>query len=212
MALKKRSGQEGFLVTDISPLFSEEGEKAINECFREEMAKADRVEISVAFCAGDSLQEVDDSVKKEKIQNICLILGMYYFIGLNPKLHTVVVKMNDEWKKKGIGEKRLVNYFPHHGKLYCFYKNDRLFSAIIGSPNLSFLKKPRQYEIAQLVHEHSWLMNYQKHIKKLKSYRFSKNVADLEQYKSIDTKEIIVNGKAKEITKITYTKKLLARW
>ncbi|AFN65074.1 hypothetical protein WEN_01385 [Mycoplasma wenyonii str. Massachusetts] len=57
-----------FLVTYIDSEFAEEGERAIDECFREEMAKIDRVEMFVAYCGYNSLQEIDRLVKKGNIK------------------------------------------------------------------------------------------------------------------------------------------------
>lgn len=202
-----------FLVTYISDEFSEKGERTINECFREEMAKADRVEISVAYCGYNSLKEIDRLVEEGKIKYICLILGMYFFIGLWEKLYRWVIEIHEKWQKAGVGEIRLIDYFPSHGKLYCFYKNDHLFSAIIGSPNLSFLIPadkdimPRQCEMAELIHKPSSLKLYRKRMEKLRSDRFSRNMTFLERYKNtISAKEIDKDGEVVTKNKITYTK------
>lgn len=72
--------EEDFLFTDISPEFTQEGEKTINEYFTEEIAKADEVDISVAYCSGDSLLELDRLVEERKIKRICLIIGMYFLL------------------------------------------------------------------------------------------------------------------------------------
>ncbi|WP_083838601.1 restriction endonuclease PLD domain-containing protein [Mycoplasma wenyonii] len=207
-----------FLVTYSSSEFSEEGERTINECFREEIAKADKVEISVAYCGYNSLKEIDRLVEKGNIKYICVILGMHWFIGLWEDLYLLAIEINEKWRSKGMGEIRLVDYFPHHDKLYCFYKNDHLFSAIIGSPNLSFLitqerKTSRQYELGELIHKPSSLRRYRRHIAKLKSNNFSKNIVDLEQYKSVVVEEELNRwGKIIQKTKITYTKKLFSWW
>ena len=48
----------------------------------------------------------------------------------------------------------MVRAFKYHGKVYCFYKNGKPFSAIIGSANLGVIKleaaNRRQYEIASI--------------------------------------------------------------
>ena len=202
-----------FLVTYIDSEFAEEGERVIDECFWEEMEKADRVEIFVAYCGCNSLEEIDQFVKKGSIKNICLILGMYFFIGLQEAMYQLVIKIHTQWQKMGIGEIRLLDYCLNHGKLYCFYKNDHLFSAIIGSPNLSFLIpadkkiKPRQCEMAELIHKPSSLKLYRKRMEKLRSDRFSRNMTFLERYKNVVTTEKTnKKGEIIEQTKITYTK------
>ncbi|PYC99536.1 hypothetical protein B4U78_016440, partial [Microbacterium esteraromaticum] len=50
--------------------------------------------------------------------------------------------------KSGIGEIRIIHSFRYHGKLYCFLKSNEVNSAMIGSPNLSFLasKEPDKLE------------------------------------------------------------------
>ncbi|WP_148267974.1 restriction endonuclease PLD domain-containing protein [Mycoplasma wenyonii] len=202
-----------FLVTYIDSEFAEEGERVIDECFWEEMEKADRVEIFVAYCGYNSLGEINQFVKKGNIKNICLILGMYFFIGFGEAMYKLVMKIHTKWQRMGVGEIRLLDYFPNHGKLYCFYKNDHLFSAIIGSPNLSFLIPadkdimPTQCEMAELIHKPSSLKLYRKRMEKLRSDRFSRNMTFLERYKNtISAKEIDNDGEVVTKNKITYTK------
>ncbi|WP_083838591.1 restriction endonuclease PLD domain-containing protein [Mycoplasma wenyonii] len=202
-----------FLVTYISPLFSEKGERTINECFRKEMAKADGVEISVAYCGYNSLKEMDRLVKKGNIKYICLILGMYYFIGLQDTFYKLVMQIHTKWQKKGVGEIRLVDFFKHHDKIYCFYKDGKISSTIIGSPNLSFLiknnknRKPRQHELGELIDKPSSLKRHKEYMEKLKSDRFSKNMTFLERYKNVVVKEEVdEKNEIVKKTKITYTK------
>ncbi|WP_274506158.1 restriction endonuclease PLD domain-containing protein [Mycoplasma wenyonii] len=141
------------------------------------------------------------------------MLGMYYFIGLQATFYKLVMQIHTKWQKKRVGEIRLVDFFKYHDKLYCFYKDGGIFATIIGSPNLSFLtknnkkQKPRQHESGELINKPSSLKRHQRHVEKLRSDRFSKNMTFLEGYKNVVVIEEV--DKEKRIvkkTKITYTK------
>ena len=119
---------------------------------------------------------------------MCLILGMYYFNGMFKSLHSLALRLNREWKEAGIGEIRLIHSGKYHGKLYCFFRNNQMFSAIMGSPNLSFLDEkqtddPVQYEIASITSNPRELQDYLKHLEELKCRDISENIEILERYK-----------------------------
>ncbi|AHC40119.1 hypothetical protein OVS_00645 [Mycoplasma ovis str. Michigan] len=131
--------EDQFLFTNIYPLLEELEQELLNDRFREELNKSDQIEIVVGFCSHKSLRELDALIFQKKIKRVCLILGMYYFNGIPESLHDLVLEINEKWRKAGIGEIRLVHAWKYHVKLYCFFKNNQIFSAIYGSPNLSFL-------------------------------------------------------------------------
>mgnify|MGYP002515246950 CR=1 FL=1 len=177
---------ERFLYSDIPSLRPKEGEKTINDCFREELEKADQIEISVGFSSFLSLKELDRLVTEKNIKNISVILGMYFFNGFPKPLHQLALEINKKWKDAGIGEIRLMKSCKYHGKLYCFMKDKQVFSAIIGSANLSFLiatetTRLHQYEIALLTDTADVLQSSLDHIQTLKSENISENIGVLEE-------------------------------
>lgn len=199
-----------FLHTNISPKFSAKGWKTNNECFREELAKADRVEISVAYCSCDSLQELEKLVDEGNIKYICLILGMHFFVGFSEDSYKLVLEINEKWVKRGMGEIRLTHSFKHHEKLYCFYKNDQIFSVMFGSPNLSFLitermKKPKQNDMAWLSNDPFYLKNSLEHMEILKMEEFTSNVVELEKYRSFESEKPKERRRSQK-SKITFKK------
>lgn len=82
---------------------------------------------------------------------------MYYIDGIPEQTFHLISQIHQKWQKSKIGEIRLVRPFKYHGKLYCFYKDNKAFAVINGSANLGFLKvdasNNRQYEIATLLTE-----------------------------------------------------------
>ncbi|PYC99546.1 NgoFVII family restriction endonuclease [Microbacterium esteraromaticum] len=94
-----------------------------------------------------------------------------------------------------MGEIRITHSFKYHGKLYCFLKNDQIFSAIIGSPNLSFLKAKQdqlfnQYEIALFTNNTDTLQKSLNHIKSLKSSDVSKNISSFGGFNLLSEDEL----------------------
>ncbi|AHC40148.1 hypothetical protein OVS_00790 [Mycoplasma ovis str. Michigan] len=150
--------EDEVLVTSICTFLEEQEQELLNDRFREELKKSDRLEISVGFCSYESLRELEKLILQMNIKKVCVILGMYYFNGFPEPLHKFTLEMNERWMKAGIGEIRLVHAWKYHVKLYCFFRNNQIFSAIFGSPNLSFLtERPvnhkAQKEMACLIKE-----------------------------------------------------------
>ena len=142
------------LYSNILPLGTKEGQKTIIEAFNENIAVSDRVEIAVGYISRASLLELDSLVKQYNIQNICLNIGMYMTEGMPESMYNTAKKISAEWKAKGGGEIRMIKTFKYHGKIYCFYKDGKVFASILGSANLGVIKTEannmRQYEVAIL--------------------------------------------------------------
>ncbi|AHC40109.1 hypothetical protein OVS_00590 [Mycoplasma ovis str. Michigan] len=182
-----------FLCTEICPFLEEWEQELLNDRFRKELNKSDQLEIAVGFGSYKSLKELDILISRKKIKKVCLILGMYYFNGISESLHKFVLEINEKWRKAGIGEIRLVYSCKYHGKIYCFFKNNQIFSAIFGSPNLSFLTEKwdndsDQKEMAMLINNPKTLNKFPRYLKNLKSKSISENIEILEKYK-LDSKK-----------------------
>ncbi|RAO94899.1 hypothetical protein DNK47_02595 [Mycoplasma wenyonii] len=173
--------QTKFLYSNIQPLLVQKNQEIIHDCFKEEIQKADQLKIAVGFSSYSSLWELDKLITQHKIKNICLILGMYFFNGFPKKLFKLALAINSKWQKTGIGEIRVTYSLKYHGKLYCFIKNDQITSAILGSPNLSFLTIAdqthlKQYEIAFFTNDSQLLESSVNHINRLASQDISENI------------------------------------
>lgn len=197
--------KERLLYSNIWPLLTKEGDKTIETCFMEEIKKSDQLEIAVGFSSCNTLQKLDELITQQKIKNVSLILGMYYFEGFPETFLNLALEINNRWQKYGIGEIRVIHSFRYHGKLYCFLKNNEINSAMIGSPNLSFLTRKypdklewRQYEIALLTSETETLSNIKSHIQSLKSEDISKNISFLVKNRLL----MVIKSVKKEYVKI----------
>ncbi|MBN2835613.1 MAG: NgoFVII family restriction endonuclease [Candidatus Delongbacteria bacterium] len=177
------------LYTDILPLGIMEEQTTIAECINEQISISDHIEIAVGYISRIALEELDSLVNKYKITDICLTIGMYFIEGMPEGSFNTALEINKKWKEAGIGEIRIVTAFKYHGKLYCFYKKNQPFSAIIGSANLGVLKldanNRRQYEIASITNKSSECIEIANFIDELKSAKCSNNIADINGMNSI---------------------------
>ena len=171
------------LYSSILPLSTDEGQKTITEAFNEYFLKADRVEIAVGYVSRASLAELDDLAEQCKIQNINLIIGMYYIEGMPEGSYHTAIKINKKWNDAGIGEIRMVRALKYHGKLYAFYKDNKPIAAFIGSANLGVIKleaaNRRQYEISSITTDVAECEEIMEFINRLKDPSISANIAEI---------------------------------
>lgn len=186
------------LYSNILPLGTNEDQTTITDCFIEQLTLADRVEIAVGYISNASLIELDRLVEEHDIQNICLNIGMYFIEGMPESSYHTAVKLNQKWMNSGIGEIRLVKSFKYHGKLYCFYKDNAPFSAIIGSANLGVIKleasNRRQYEMSALTDDKSEAEEIAVHIEDLKAPNCSDNISNIRNMPLIRETNTALNG------------------
>ncbi len=186
------------LYSDILPLGTVDDQQTIKDCFMEQIGQCDQIEIAVGYVSLASLEELDCLVSEMGIKQICLNIGMYYIEGMPENSYHTAVKLNHKWSESGLGEIRLVKTFKYHGKLYCFYKNGKPFSAIIGSANLGVIKleasNRRQYEISMLVTEENEVQEIAEHIENLKAINCSDNIADIHDMPLVREKNTALNG------------------
>lgn len=171
------------LYTNILPLGCDDTHTTIIDCFEEQMKMADRVEIAVGYTSNASISELDNLADKYSTKQICLTIGMYFIEGMPESAYHTAMKLNKKWLDAGKGEIRIVKAFKYHGKLFCFYKNGKPFSAIIGSANLGAIKleaaNRRQYEISAITTDESETSEIAAHIEQLKSANCSDNIANI---------------------------------
>ena len=186
------------LYSDILPLAAEDGQQTIADCFKEQLTKADRLEIAVGYVSRASLEELDELAAKCNIGTVCLNIGMYYIEGMPESSYHTAVKINRKWADAGIGEIRMVRAFKYHGKIYCFYKDSKLFAAIIGSANLGVLKleasNRRQYELASLTTDADECREIAEFLNKLKQPSCSAKISDISDMPLIFEKNNALSG------------------
>lgn len=186
------------LYSNILPLETDEKHQTIADCFNEQLAKADHVEIAVGYVSRASLEELDNLVAKHNIKNICLNIGMYYIEGMPEGSYHTAVKVNKEWESAGIGEIRMIRAFKYHGKVYCFYKDDKPFAAIVGSANLGVLKleasNRRQYEFSSLTTDSTECQEIAEFIERLKRPNCSAKISDITDMPLIFEKNTALTG------------------
>lgn len=186
------------LYSDILPLAAEDGQQTIADCFKEQLTKADRLEIAVGYVSRASLEELDKLAAECNIGTVCLNIGMYYIEGMPESSYHTAVKINRKWADSGIGEIRMVRAFKYHGKIYCFYKDSEPFAAIIGSANLGVLNleasNRRQYELASLTTDADECREIAEFLNKLKQPSCSANISDISDMPLIFEKNNALSG------------------
>lgn len=171
------------LYSNILPLGTSDGQQTIINCFNEQIAKSDRVEIAVGYISRAALEELDNLVEEHNISSICLTIGMYFIEGMPEGSYNTALEINKKWTETGIGEIKIVKAFKYHGKVYCFYKDGQPFSAIIGSANLGVIKldanNRRQYEISSVTDDATECKEIAEFLEKLKAQNCSDNIANI---------------------------------
>lgn len=171
------------LYSNILPLGTMDNQKCIADVIVEEMRKADRIDIAVGYVSNSSLIELDELIVNSSINNVSLVIGMYYVEGMPENSYHTAMRINEKWSNAGIGEIRIVKSFKYHGKAYCFYKNGEPFSAIVGSANLGIMKleasNRRQYELAALTESVQEANEIAAHIQQLKGARCSSVISEI---------------------------------
>lgn len=147
------------LYSNILPLGTEEGQETVSNQISEEISNSDAIEIAVGYVSKASLEELDRIVTEHQIRHVILTIGMYFVEGMPEAMYHTAVAINQKWVAAGIGEIRMVRAFKYHGKLYAFYRDQQVRSAIVGSANLGVIKQEatnlRQYEVSAVTVEQS---------------------------------------------------------
>lgn len=186
------------LYSNILPLGTEDGQETLIDCFNEQISKADRVEIAVGYTSAASISELEMLVEKWHIKKIRLTIGMYYVEGMPEGAYHTAIKLNQKWIDSGIGEIRIVKVFKYHGKVYCFYKDGKPFSAMIGSANLGAIKleatNRRQYELSAVMTDVKELAEIDRHIEKINEPICSSNISEIKGMPLIREVNTSLNG------------------
>lgn len=186
------------LYSDILPLGLEEGQESIANRIQTEITHSDRVEIAVGYISRASLEELDAAVNRNGIGYVSLVIGMYYIEGMPEGTYHAAVEINRKWKSLGIGEIKLVRAFKYHGKLYCFYKDGKPFSAIIGSANMGVMKldanNRRQYEICSQTDDENECREISAFIDRLREDRCSANISDIHDMTLVRELNVSLSG------------------
>lgn len=185
------------LYSNILPLGIKEDEETILDCFSEQIKKADRVDIAVGYVSNASLIELAKMVDECSISKICLNIGMYYIEGMPEGAYHTAIRINEKWMESNSGEIRIIKTMKYHGKVFCFYKEGKPFSAIIGSANLGVIKleanNRRQYEIAAITEEVEEVLKIAQHIESLKQANCSENIGKINNMPLIREKNMALN-------------------
>lgn len=186
------------LYSNMLPLGTQDNQETIDESIRKQIEKADRADIAVGYVSLASLEELDRIICESSVKQITLVIGMYYIEGMPEKIYYTALKINKKWRDMGIGEVRIVRPLKYHGKVYCFYKDGKPFSAVIGSANLSVLKleanNHRQYEICSLTEDLGEAQEIADFIERIKAPACSVNITEAGDMPLIREQNVSLTG------------------
>lgn len=83
------------LYSNILPLRTADGQRTIADCFREQLAQSDRVDIAVGYVSRASLEEIDRLIEEHPVTHIVLTIGMYYTDGMPESAYRVALHLNE---------------------------------------------------------------------------------------------------------------------
>lgn len=162
---------------------NKEGQERIADAIEREVSRADRIDIAVGYVSNSALEELDKWVEQYEVKDICLNIGMYFVEGMPELSYHTALRINKKWRELGIGEIRIIKAFKYHGKVYCFYKDGKPISAIMGSSNLGVIKleanNRRQYELSMITSDEEEAKEYASHVEELRKDNISANIADI---------------------------------
>lgn len=92
------------LYSNILPLAAEDNQTTIIDCFREQLSKADRIDIAVGYTSNASLSELDSLAQELSLKQINLTIGMYYIEGMPESAYHNAIKINQSWKKRKLAK------------------------------------------------------------------------------------------------------------
>lgn len=178
------------LFSNFAPVRIQHPDNTFLPNFQALLAQSDKVVIAVGYVSQKSLEELCRLVKESSLKSVTLIMGMYYLEGISERTLKMASVINDEWKRSGIGEIRVVKSFKYHGKTYAFYKEGKVQAVIVGSANLSALQPDsqtrNQYEVSLVTEDESVCKDIETLLQKLSDSRFSANLSDVRMKTILD--------------------------
>lgn len=159
------------LYSNVPPLKTPEGGMTLLDYIKQKALVSDCLYIAVGYASKKSLLELSSIVSESKLKKVVLILGMYYVEGFPESIYNTAKHIDEEWRNGGIGEIRVTKSMKYHGKIYGFYQDDKLVSAVVGSHNLGAIAQEannlRQYELSILVEGNDNCKEIDEHFQRL---------------------------------------------
>ena len=149
-----------FLVSRMDCLDDEY--RSLEELFDECITETRCLTIAVGYASALSLRKLDEELRRNHVEHVDLILGMYYSEGIPDSIYGKAISVAESWDKDGLGNVYLTVPVHYHGKVYLFEKNDGSKQAVIGSANLTEINPPAGslqceaaicYDNADMIHD-----------------------------------------------------------
>lgn len=116
--------------------------------FQEALQNADKISIASGYISTDALTELRKVVELNEGPRVDLLIGMHHFDGFTETQHQAVEYLNEYLTEQSRGRVNICTAFKFHGKVYAFEKAGEVYSATIGSSNISTIfDNARTYEV-----------------------------------------------------------------
>jgi len=169
------------LYSNVPPLRTPKDKLTLPQYLKLQSEVSDELIIAVGYASKSSLLEINNIVKNSSIKHVVFVLGMYYVEGFPESIYNTAVQIDEEWRSAGIGEVRVTKSMKYHGKVYGFYKNGEICSAIVGSHNLGAITPNaanlRQYEISIYTEDKSECCELDEHLRSVSVAPVSESIS-----------------------------------
>ena len=146
------------------------GCRSLEDVFNENILETRRLTIAVGYVSSLSLSMLDKKIHEHHVEQVDLIMGMYYSEGIPDSIYGKALSIAESWSKDGIGHIYLTVPVHYHGKVYLFEKRNGEKTAVIGSANLTEICPPErtmQCEVSMLQNDQEILSSVEKHLHSL---------------------------------------------
>lgn len=186
------------IYSNIPPIKNPINSKTLSDYFEEYARQSDEIIIVSGYGSQGGLGEIDSAIDSYSLDNVIVVLGMYYIEGMPENIYNTAKRFNTKWQKNNTGEVRLVKSMKYHGKVYVFRKDGNNIACIVGSHNIGGLhidaNNRRQYELSILLEDKESCDEIYSHVLSVIEQPVSFNLNDVNDVKIIREENTKLQG------------------
>jgi hypothetical protein len=106
--------------------------------------KSESVKIASGYISEEAIAELIGLYRRGLKTKMSIVVGMHYFEGFSFAQYEALITLSELLNENNFGNVFLSKASKYHGKIYSFSGNDNVYSAIIGSSNLTKINSPER--------------------------------------------------------------------
>jgi hypothetical protein len=155
---------------------------------------AEHIHIASGYVSEDAIADLLGIYEKGCSKQLNLIVGMGWFDGLPAAQYNALIRFGNLLSKKQLGNVFVANRFKYHGKVYSFLGNDKSYSAVVGSSNLTRISSSEKiYDTDLLISGDKVNIEIEKFIADLQEYCVPVQKIELPANKIIEPKNLFAD-------------------